>query len=374
MTEKKRILIVDDSPVDIQFIMENLKSEFAVLVATDAKKAIEIAENSAPDVILMDVVMPEMNGYEACKAIKQMPEIKDIEIIFVSSHDTIEEKLAGYDAGGSDYLTKPVNPKLLLQKIELVIENRARNQAIEEERSSAFATAMVAMKSGGELGVVLDFLRNSFSIMEVDVLAQKLIDYLVEYGLEGSIQIRQTEENINLGMKGFATQIEQDLMDKLHTSGRIVELGNRLVLNFGKLTLLIKNLPLTDPDYCGRIRDHLAIMMEGAQSKLSALETLRENEERKHALQRLVIESNTALQYIDMEQKQHKKRAIDLVNQMFESLESSFLSWGLDEEQEKILMQTVQLGFDKSFEHYENGTKVDKKFENIIAQMKAYSV
>lgn len=124
-TDKKQILIVDDSVDDIHILMENLKQDYAVLAATNIEKALEIAnKDPCPDVILLDVMMPGVDGFEICRQLKDNPLTMDIDVIFVSAHDTEEKKLAGHDAGGSDYLIKPVQPEELLQKVRLAIKNR----------------------------------------------------------------------------------------------------------------------------------------------------------------------------------------------------------------------------------------------------------
>ena len=151
MTNKdKRVLIVDDSVDDIHIIMEHLRDSYAVLAETSGEKAVETAKKEPrPDVILMDVEMPGMKGYEACRLIKENAVTKDIDVIFVSAHDTVEEKLAGYEAGGSDYVVKPLSPEELLQKIQLAIKNREIRTTLEAEKNIAMETAMTALSSTG---------------------------------------------------------------------------------------------------------------------------------------------------------------------------------------------------------------------------------
>lgn len=145
--EKKRILLVDDATDDIRVLVENLKHKYAVVPVTSGAKALEVAATAPmPDVILLDVMMPEMNGYETCRHLKRNPETADIDVIFVSAHDTHEEKQAGYDAsadaGAVDYLVKPVQPAELLQKIELVLKNRALRESKNEQSDAAMQTSM----------------------------------------------------------------------------------------------------------------------------------------------------------------------------------------------------------------------------------------
>ena len=123
--ERKTILIIDDNPDDIHMLMENLKSEYAVLAATSGEKGLAIAaKEKKPDLILMDVVMPVMDGYETCRRIKDEWETADIDVIFISAHDSVEEKLAGYDAGGSDYVIKPFSPDELMKKVQVSLKNK----------------------------------------------------------------------------------------------------------------------------------------------------------------------------------------------------------------------------------------------------------
>jgi DNA-binding response OmpR family regulator len=372
--DKKRVLIVDDSPEDIQFVMENLKDKYAVLVATSGEKALELAANEPrPEVILMDVMMPDMDGYETCRELKSNLETQDIDVIFVSANNTTDEKLAGYDAGGSDYLIKPVDPLELSQKVELALVNRKKRRELESDKTAAFDTAMTAMISGGELGTVLEFLRGSFTATSTQGLAQMVINALSNYSLKGSVQIRSQAGQVNLGMEGSAAAIEQELMFKLHDAGRILEQGPRLFINFGDITLLVKNLPVDDPDKCGRVRDNLAILMEGAESKLGTILVHQHNEEVRAGLQKLVLNSKQALLDIESIQRQHKEENVKIADSMLHDLEQAFLSWGLSEDQEQRLISMVQTGIEKSFDHYEKGLAVDDMLQNIIKEMSHYA-
>src|SRR3990167_3842 len=106
---KPTLLVIDDSPVEIQLIIENLKHNYAIQVATSGEKALQkLGSDLIPDLILLDVHMPGLDGYDTCRRIKSNPTTQDIDVIFVSAHDTTEEKMAGYDACASDYVIKPV--------------------------------------------------------------------------------------------------------------------------------------------------------------------------------------------------------------------------------------------------------------------------
>ncbi|MEW5756500.1 MAG: response regulator [Pseudomonadota bacterium] len=360
--DKKRILIVDDSAGDIHVLMENLKSEFAVLAATSGEKALALARKEpCPDVILMDVDMPGMSGYEACQRLKATPECRDIDVIFVTAHDTTEEKLSGYAAGGSDYLIKPVQPTELLQKVRLAVKHRMERMSAAADKAVAVQTAMTAISSAGEQGVVIDFLRRSFSVDNLRDLADLVAETITHYGLDGSLQVRGGRDLIYASAHGEPSPLEQELLSRLKDAGRIRQNGERLVLNFGDISLLIKNMP-ADEDKSGRLRDHLALLLEGAQARLRALELERE-------VARVVADSRQALQVIENLQHRQKKDAMAIMDGVMKDLEASFLSYGLTEEQEATLINVVQRGVDKSLDNFEQGLKIDAQMRAIIDRL-----
>tara|TARA_R110001583_G_scaffold100887_1_gene247143 strand:- start:1810 stop:2184 length:375 start_codon:yes stop_codon:yes gene_type:complete len=118
MADKPNILIVDDSSADIHVMLEWLKADFSIAVAKSGQQALAHCRESVhPKVILLDVSMPEMSGYETCKHLKDNDDTANIDVIFVSANESIDEKLKGYDAGGSDSLNKPVQPLELISKV-----------------------------------------------------------------------------------------------------------------------------------------------------------------------------------------------------------------------------------------------------------------
>ena len=360
--DKKRVLIVDDSPEDIQIIMENLKDKYAILVATNGLKGLEIASSDPkPDVILMDVMMPEMNGYEVCQKLKGNSDTQNIDVIFVSAHDTVEEKLAGYDAGGSDYLIKPVQPVELLNKVHLAISNREAHDQITNEKTEAFQTAMTAITSSGEQGVVLEFLRHSFTVDTIESLSQMIVNAIAKYELQNTVQLRSANKVINNGTSEPIPPLEAELLMRIKDEYRIKEHGKRAIFNFGGISLLIKNIP-DDEDKWGRYRDHIAILLEGAETKLVSLQ-MREQ------LAELVINAKQALKEVEEEQKAHKETSQKIMDEMLQALEASFMSYGLTEEQENILINLIQDGIDRSLNHLETGMEIDEKMRNIINQL-----
>ena len=132
--ERRTILVVDDSPVDIAVLSEILRQEYAVLGASTAVSALKILHSSkVPDLILLDVLMPGLDGLGFCRQIRADPVTRRIPVIFVTSKDTVEDEAAGFAAGGVDYVVKPVNPHLLRARVKAHVELKLAREDLEAQ-------------------------------------------------------------------------------------------------------------------------------------------------------------------------------------------------------------------------------------------------
>ena len=116
--DKKVVLVVDDVTENIAILAEILKDPYRVRVAKDGERALKIAQASpSPDVILLDVEMPGMDGHETCRRLKSLEATRDIPVIFVTGHSEEHERAKGLALGAVGYLTKPVDPNAVLSKV-----------------------------------------------------------------------------------------------------------------------------------------------------------------------------------------------------------------------------------------------------------------
>jgi len=120
--KKIKVLLVDDEPDILEFLSYNLMKEgYEVSTAENGLESIKIAKIVKPDLILMDVMMPEMDGIEACAEIKKIDSLKKTIIVFLTARTEEFSQLAAYDSGADDYITKPVKPKVLMSKIKALL-------------------------------------------------------------------------------------------------------------------------------------------------------------------------------------------------------------------------------------------------------------
>lgn len=116
------ILLVDDEPDIIEIIRYNLSSEgYRIITAENGKEALKLALKEKPQLIILDVMMPEMDGIEACTQMRKLPELNNTVITFLTARGEDYSQMAGFDAGADDYITKPIKPKVLTSKVKALL-------------------------------------------------------------------------------------------------------------------------------------------------------------------------------------------------------------------------------------------------------------
>lgn len=130
MNEKDiKILLVDDEPDILEIVGYNLSNEgYQVITAENGIQAIKKAKKEKPQLIILDVMMPEMDGIEACENIRRIPELKETIITFLTARGEDYSQLAGFDAGADDYITKPIKPKVLVSKVKALLRRLKDNE------------------------------------------------------------------------------------------------------------------------------------------------------------------------------------------------------------------------------------------------------
>lgn len=136
MADKKhKILVVDDEPDILEFIRYNLERDgFDVHLANNGREAIEKARVVKPELILLDVMMPEMDGVETCVELREIDELKNTYIAFLTARSEDYSQIAGFEAGADDYISKPIRPRVLVSRIKAILR---RNQSAAEAPTSS---------------------------------------------------------------------------------------------------------------------------------------------------------------------------------------------------------------------------------------------
>ena len=132
---KQKILIVDDEPDILELIEYNLKKEgYQVFLARNGQEAVTEAKRSLPDLIILDIMMPKMDGIEACRIMRTMPEFKNTFMVFLTARSEEYSEIAGFNVGADDYIAKPIKPRALVSRINAILRRNAPAEDITDNK------------------------------------------------------------------------------------------------------------------------------------------------------------------------------------------------------------------------------------------------
>jgi two-component system alkaline phosphatase synthesis response regulator PhoP len=132
MSKRNKVLIVDDEPDILDLLQYNLEKEgYEVETASNGKEAVEVAKKFIPQLILMDIMMPKMDGIEACRQIRQSSKLKEVFIIFLTSRSEEFSEIAAFESGANDFITKPIKPRALMSRVSAAFRRDAGEEKSE---------------------------------------------------------------------------------------------------------------------------------------------------------------------------------------------------------------------------------------------------
>ncbi len=196
MKPREKILLVDDNPTNIAILEEILEEDYQVAIAMCGEEALAAAPDFRPDMILLDVMMPGIDGYETCRQIRANPTLKNTKIIMVSAKALVSERLQGYEAGANDYITKPFNKDELLAKVRVYL----RLKCVEEvDQLKSNVITLLNHESGTPLHIIL--LAVDLLQLEDDMDAEQQKACLEDIR-QSANPIRQDPSPVRLGSPG----------------------------------------------------------------------------------------------------------------------------------------------------------------------------
>lgn len=371
MAEHATILVIDDDPIQRALIRAALEPEYVVIEGDGGGAICTLVAAAHPALVLLDIVMPGVDGYAACRALKDDFDLAETPVLFLSAQLGLTGRLAAYEAGGEDFIGKPFDPAELHTKIELTLARQRERRELKANAQSAFTTAMSAMSSAAELGIVIHALRQSFSAKSLTELADVALAATRDYGLDGCMRLHAGDALCLRGGEGEVNPVEASILRQLAAGDRIQRLGRQASYNYGGVTLLVRNMPVADDERCGRLRDNLALLTEGVAGRLSALEDQRTVEREQQRQARLAEHLAAALSDIDARHQRQRAEAELMLQKMLDGVEHSFLSLGLTEGQEDAVAEMLRGTVRSVVTLYDQGLAVDQHLARLRELMQA---
>ncbi len=263
------VLVVDPDPIHQEILDSMLGASMTLILANSASEALELFDFKHPDLVLLEVDIPDINGYDLCKQIRDRSGETGCAIIFLAEAMSLEDKMVGYRYGCDDFISKPFQPEEVATKAKRTLEIKKVQKKILKDSSDAMHTALIAMKQSSDMGLILRFMEGNSTCRGFDSLGQSLIELLENFSLEGRLIFKVKPRNIFVG--GAADKLDVDKFKLCFEQDRFIGKGEQLVVNQKNVSLIITNMPVKNPQSYDELKDILGMLMNSVEARTQSI-------------------------------------------------------------------------------------------------------
>lgn len=270
---KPRLLVVDDSEIDIEIAKCALEDKYDLLIANSGQECLDLVAECKPDLILLDIVMRDMDGYEVCKKLKSSDETAFIPIIFLSALDQFTDKLEGFACGAEEYVSKPFDDNDLLKKLEAMLALSQSQQALYEryrENKRYSVTPRNRSAKFFELSELVNFQRNCSRCNNYLELGSLVADTCHALGLDVCIQMNTTQGMHYTGCK--ENTLEADFLRTSFHNKKEIHTRTRSLFFSKNITLLVKNIAQDNSDNYKWIAESVQLIADAANHRIDIID------------------------------------------------------------------------------------------------------
>lgn len=360
MTTKIDVLVIDDDKFIQKLITKTLTTEMMeVRTADDGESGIEEALSNCPDIIILDIEMPGINGYEVCDRLRNIESTKEIPIIILSSHGSLRERMQGYDVGADDYLVKPFEQENLIARTNVLVKYYSDRKELRQQFELANKSVLTALTDSSELAIAMQFLEKSITYRSINELAQGLFECTEQFSLECCAMILENSHHVWYSSESSAiSPLEKDLIEMCDKQARFLDFGNRTIVNYPGISLLVKNMPLDDMDRYDRLRDLLPIILSAVNSKITTIRTEESLTLQSENLIGSFKMIHNSLYYLGTTIVNNRTQSTAMMKKLVQELNIDFLGMGLEEDQEEFLLTRIDTAIDKAIDEMDAGKEI----------------
>ena len=268
----KLVLAIDDDKYVHHIIEESLAGFCKIIHAKDGDEGLRLTNKYNPDIILLDIEMPGMSGYDVCKAIKHSESTQDIPVMFLSSKIELSDRVKGYSVGASDYITKPFNAEELIARIKVLYEYRQKCAKLKLDIVKANKTAEIAMTESGDMGRIMRYVGQSYHANNFQSLSEHFFAFFAPLNLDVVVVFWYQGTGVFYSQQSGVCPLEQELLEQHRQAQRFVDIGSSTIINYPKVSLLIKNMPVDNDALYGRYKDLFPHILEVTNEKVITME------------------------------------------------------------------------------------------------------
>lgn len=365
-----KILVVDDDKITHAFVKRALISKYDITGAFSGAEGLAAIAKDSPDVVLLDVEMPGMNGYEVCEQIKSNPKTADLPVIFLSGRDQLRDRMQGFEVGADDYIVKPFHPEDLVSKLNVIIQYRTQRSVLVSQVDEARRTAFMAISSSSDLGQAIQFIEKTHSLVTYEQLARAFWSVTRAMDLNCTVMINvHNQRHFFSSTHNSVSPMESELIAKAAEGPRFFDFGCRTQINYPHISLLIKNMPLDDKDRYGRIKDFFPAMLTTADTKVTQIHAQSAAKHQFDETQNAFYAISETLNNIRSGLQVGQKQGIKIMRAMLMDLDKKLPTMALDEDQEQYILDRVDKTIEEVHRAISETQELDNHFQLVLERL-----
>jgi CheY-like chemotaxis protein len=350
----------------------HLRESFSVTEAS-AVDCLQTGEHDqAPALIIMH---PCCNAEDAAidlalySQIKQHDSFKSLPLIAITACDSLQEKLTAFNAGCDDVFDCDTPIAEIVLRLQKAIFHKRCNNQLKSQVQLANQMAFSAMADTSNLGINIQFLLESAKCSNLDELGMLFFSTIESYGLRCSLQLRSEYAVKSMEANGMTKELEEQLLTQLSGVGRYYDFGSRTVSNYGRASVLIKNMPLDNPERYGAIKDNTFALLQGLDARIQSLDTSQRLSDERESLRNVSLQVKQVMVSIDESYQVVMRQIAEAVEEMATQIDKAIPVLALSEEQEKFIETVAHGCVLRTNQVFNDGLQVDRTFHRLMQHL-----
>lgn len=363
-----QVIVVGDG--DNQQLTTLLGEHFTVEFADSGEACSDYLSNHQVAAIILRISDDFAVVQSLCQELTDSFNDSRVPIIVLSDDYDLERIKIFYDAGCDDFIGLDALPTLEL-RIARIMQYHESNQSMKDQLQHANNMVFSAMSDTSDLGVNIQFLVESTSCKTLEALGDRLFQSLKNYHVDCSLQFRSHHCIRNLEPNGSSRDIESALMLACKDEGRYVDFGPRTIMNYGNVSVLVKNMPIEDPLKYGSVKDNIFSLLQGADACVTAIDNLVSLELESELVRQMASQIRELIARADASYQGVMQDIASVVENMAEGIDENIQVLGMDEQQEQAIQKVMEQGIASTSRIFNEGIRVDEGLQKFLAQVDA---
>ncbi len=318
-------------------------------------------------VVVFDSVGHDPVDLKRVEHLIKMEQVYDLPVVVLAKVASMKEKLNALEIGCDDFIELSSSSDDACARITKSIYHRVASDQLSSRLELANKTARSAMVDNSDLGANIQFLLRVHDCDNLDQLGQLFFTSIERYGLKCSLQMRSNFDVKNMEAHGMAKDLESQLLYQLKDNDRFIDFGARTVINYESVSLLIKNMPVDEPDKYGAIKDNTFSLVQGLHARIVSLEDRHKILEEQEALKKLSSDVSSVMATIKDSYQQVMRDIANEVDTANELIQTRIPSLALTEADERFIEKTMAVCVHNTAQIFNEGLVVDEVMERLEA-------